>query len=596
MNIEALENKCLKPILYSVYGNDLCGDTLQDLLSNMVAYINETIHQTNDNTKLVQGLYDYVKNEGLKQEVINEIRKMVDDGTFDQIINQQLFGDLSGDVEALKAKDIAIEGNVETNKQGIANLSNEVNIIKKQTINIKYFINEGGVPYDESYDNSKPLNRLISELYDNGGGSIIIPNGKFYFKDTVTMKPNVSIIGINPISKWNGNGTLWYEYGTVLFFIPDSRKDFIITDRTTTSLSYFPNLCIKNIQLVGNENSLIGLDMSNIAKSIIENVLVMRFDTNYLLSNTMSVILDNVFSQQARTTCMKVTEPICTTTNFNNCYWGQSKTSPFHINASSTLGFNFNSCTIESCGDSAYIDTDNYCYFNNLYVENTPSIGNDVPMFKIGNSETSTVNKGDITFSGGVLGGVNGNITDNMSIFDVNNISRLLVVGTSLKRARRVLKTTDKTKKNSITFISTNEIQVTNNISTNIDGEKVNYINCRAEQTEMSSPCYITQKPSSFKIQSLNGWSNYLTGCYVEKNFGFNRLNFYATCNSTEKIIIFTLPEGYRPSVPVIGQLYNASEGTFSNSKIRINTNGEVKIEDTSGLINTNIYSCNIVY
>ncbi len=104
MNINNLENKCLKPIIYSVYGNCVSGDALQDLLSNMVAYINKCIDSVNTTTDLVNKLYDYVVNEGLSNEVIKEINKMIDNGTFETIINQELFGDLSDSLNANKTQ------------------------------------------------------------------------------------------------------------------------------------------------------------------------------------------------------------------------------------------------------------------------------------------------------------------------------------------------------------------------------------------------------------------------------------------------------------------------------------------------------------
>lgn len=148
MNIKELENRCLKPILYTVYGNDLCGDTLQDLLSNMVAYINEVIEQTNDTTNLVQGLYDYVKNQGLKEEVIKQLNIMIDNGTFDQIINQEIFGDLYNDVEGLNVKTDNIIKTIDHNKKetdkNVEILNKEVNILRNINNNKKMLIAHRG--------------------------------------------------------------------------------------------------------------------------------------------------------------------------------------------------------------------------------------------------------------------------------------------------------------------------------------------------------------------------------------------------------------------------------------------------------------------
>lgn len=154
MNIKELENKCLKPILYSVYGNSLCGDTIQDLLSNMVAYINESIKQTNDNTTLVNGLYDWVRNQGLKEEVIKQLNIMVDNGTFDRIINQEVFGDLSNDVEILKGKD-------KDKENRLAKIENEL----KNVIHVEEF----GAKGDGVTDDTIAIRKCFEYVMSVGG-------------------------------------------------------------------------------------------------------------------------------------------------------------------------------------------------------------------------------------------------------------------------------------------------------------------------------------------------------------------------------------------------------------------------------------------
>lgn len=92
--IDKLRYDCLKSINYSVYSNDLCGDTLQDLLSNMVATINLTVDDVNHYSVIVNNLVDYVKGEGLSIEVQKQLNIWLEDGTIDRIINQEIFGDL----------------------------------------------------------------------------------------------------------------------------------------------------------------------------------------------------------------------------------------------------------------------------------------------------------------------------------------------------------------------------------------------------------------------------------------------------------------------------------------------------------------------
>lgn len=100
--IEKINFKCLKGY-YSVYANDICGDTAQDLLSNMVATINLLVDDVNNNNLIVENLVKWVKGEGLKQSVKEQLNIWIDDGTIDRIINQEVFGDLSSKVDKLES-------------------------------------------------------------------------------------------------------------------------------------------------------------------------------------------------------------------------------------------------------------------------------------------------------------------------------------------------------------------------------------------------------------------------------------------------------------------------------------------------------------
>lgn len=176
MNIKELENKCLKPILYSVYGNDLCGDTSQDLLSNMVAYINEVIGQTNDNTKLVQGLYDYVKNQGLSEEVAKQIQIMIDNGTFDRIINQEVFGDLDSRVSVCE--------------EGVKNNTTSIGDINKKVLEHQSRIER--INYSNVYSEEDIQNAIINKVQG------------IEFKNNITINKPIDLDQLNFVVNLNG--------------------------------------------------------------------------------------------------------------------------------------------------------------------------------------------------------------------------------------------------------------------------------------------------------------------------------------------------------------------------------------------------------
>lgn len=177
--IDKLKYDCLKPINYSVYSNDLCGDTLQDLLSNMIATINLTVDDVNNYSVIVNNLVDYVKGEGLSLEVQKQLNIWLEDGTIDRIINQEIFGDLSdrvntlnNDFTKLSSKfdeyKLSIDNNLNDTLQEVDrkinellnNVNNIVNQLKSELEPIKKRI--------QLLEESQPIN-MVAKGCDNTG-------------------------------------------------------------------------------------------------------------------------------------------------------------------------------------------------------------------------------------------------------------------------------------------------------------------------------------------------------------------------------------------------------------------------------------------
>lgn len=137
--IERLNNYLTKwGVCYSVY--DFDAYTINELLMMFLRKINESVDTVNEYTKMVIALLDYVKNEGLKKEVIEALDKMVADGTMNEIINDKIFGDLSDRVdqnskdiqkvtELLQEYKIEINGTISDIKE---NLNNRLDIFEKE--------------------------------------------------------------------------------------------------------------------------------------------------------------------------------------------------------------------------------------------------------------------------------------------------------------------------------------------------------------------------------------------------------------------------------------------------------------------------------
>lgn len=87
--IEKLEKQNLNSNVFSVY--DYNGLTIQELLSQFFTKINECVDVSNATNELAEWLV----NEGLAIEVVKKIDKMLQEGTFDTIINENIFTELN---------------------------------------------------------------------------------------------------------------------------------------------------------------------------------------------------------------------------------------------------------------------------------------------------------------------------------------------------------------------------------------------------------------------------------------------------------------------------------------------------------------------
>lgn len=104
INFNQLEtlNKCLIDwnVNYSVYPYN--GYTINEVLCQFFDAINKGIITINEYTKLISAIMNWIKDEGLKEEVEKALDKMIEDGTLDNIINKNLFGDILDRIQKLE--------------------------------------------------------------------------------------------------------------------------------------------------------------------------------------------------------------------------------------------------------------------------------------------------------------------------------------------------------------------------------------------------------------------------------------------------------------------------------------------------------------
>lgn len=291
-------NKCLKPIIYSVYGNAICGDTLQDLLSNMVAYINKCIDDVSSNTDLVNKIYEFIKNQGLRDEVTKYINQLIDNGTFEQIINQELFGDLSDNVIDLKNKDVEIEQDILTNTNDIATLKNNVVSNSNEITSIK---NDNTVRDDKinKIENKTKNFVTLEELGAIGDG---------VSDDLHALNKAMELMLQNKIKKVIGNNV----YAISDTFYIDNKNDItfeIDTIKPTNSFAKgkklisigsksagsMANIVVK-INLLDGLNKSNGIDIDSCGSSLFDVKTCVNLLTAFSIDNPTRICSDNKFT------------------------------------------------------------------------------------------------------------------------------------------------------------------------------------------------------------------------------------------------------------------------------------------------------------
>lgn len=118
---------------YSVYGNYCEGDSLQDLLCNVFAKINEMITDVNTYTECIKKTLEWIRENGVEDAVKNELDKMLESGKFDDIISNTLFLDLKKAIEQNRKDIEVLEENVENKLNEFDNkVDNKLNEFDKK--------------------------------------------------------------------------------------------------------------------------------------------------------------------------------------------------------------------------------------------------------------------------------------------------------------------------------------------------------------------------------------------------------------------------------------------------------------------------------
>lgn len=148
--IEKIENNRLKNNVFTVYDNE--GLTVNELLSHFFTKINNCIEVTNNSSKLIE----WLKSEGLSNEVINTLTTWKNEGILEELINVSLFESLS---EMAKTINVTVEkfgavGDGKTDDSVAIQLALDWS---RETGNVVHFM-------DKKYYVTKPLNISSAKL------------------------------------------------------------------------------------------------------------------------------------------------------------------------------------------------------------------------------------------------------------------------------------------------------------------------------------------------------------------------------------------------------------------------------------------------
>ncbi len=196
-------NKCLIDwnINYSVYPYN--GYTINEVLMQFYDAINKGIITINEYTNLISAVIEWVKNEGLKEEVTKSINKLIDDGTLSNIINNELLGGLLHEIEKLKE---TLEETDEELKKELSNFQKNVqdilnNRFKIERNNINAIgVNSSNGVYQREHNNIYDYDklRLLEGVYSYYGEQYypsvnLDENGKINFNGIlkITSQPNI---------------------------------------------------------------------------------------------------------------------------------------------------------------------------------------------------------------------------------------------------------------------------------------------------------------------------------------------------------------------------------------------------------------------
>ena len=172
----------IKNRLYGMSVYNLDGLTLQELLCQYYDLISQCVNDVNKYTEMVKNLLNWIKEQGVKDEVLKLMEQWKTDGTLQNIINEEIFNDLNNKIQELELNINTFKTEVNTNftrlEEDIVNKFDDFQnqysqkIIKNET-DIKEMINTKDTTVFYILNNTTTYGDCILIHADDGSYSMI---------------------------------------------------------------------------------------------------------------------------------------------------------------------------------------------------------------------------------------------------------------------------------------------------------------------------------------------------------------------------------------------------------------------------------------
>ena len=275
--------------VYSVY--DLDGKTTQEVLNQFFAKINNMVDVTNASTALIE----YLAEEGIKTEILNKIKELIEDGTIDSAVGEEVIEEINKEIEKVLEKIKEQKTEIESLKYKIDEMSG--NMIETEGHNVKYY----GAKGDGVTDDTEAFRKALFATKYTNNKTVKIPSGTYLITETLRITEDVSIVGdVNSIIKYNSN----YVNINIVGASNVTIKDIVIDGNEENNKRHYNaiktesstgNVLINNVTFK-NFNSVIGTRLVDATDTEMLTVTNCTFENIAGIANVCIKTWDNVKS------------------------------------------------------------------------------------------------------------------------------------------------------------------------------------------------------------------------------------------------------------------------------------------------------------